>query len=502
MISNANRTKVSQFSLGELGLLLVGTYYLVTFIALTLIRMGYPFEIEWSEGFFVTGVQRLFDGLSLYVEPSINYVSYLYTPLYTYICAVSALFWGVGFTALRFVSFLASIGSFLMIYLIVYRWTHSKFSSYIATCFYAASFVVCGALHDLARVDSLFMFFLLAAIYSFYSSRMVIHSLVSPVLMFLSYFTKQGALSVMLVLSFEAIRTRRGTQRFAYLLICATLTVGSSLLMNYATDGWYHYYLFFLPAQHGFVFQNYLSFWINDIFKYVTIALAFCSLVFFKPLENKTKVGNFIRHGLLLGSLVLSSFAFRLHEGGYTNVLMPAYAGIAIYFGMGLHISQSLFKSAPLRRIVPAVLAIAQFGNLFYWPQNQLPSEKDRQTGYKILKIISNFDGDVFCSNHPWYLAMEGKPTNAFECPIWDIHRDKGTQNWQKMTQQMKTAIETQKYDAFILYQDQWELFTPIFYQYYRLEDSNLSGDAFTPVAGSPFKPTHLYVKKSLESEP
>ena len=46
-----------------------------------LLRLSYPLDLEWMEGGILTHALRLGRGLPLYAEPSVDFVSFLYTPL-------------------------------------------------------------------------------------------------------------------------------------------------------------------------------------------------------------------------------------------------------------------------------------------------------------------------------------------------------------------------------------------------------------------------------------
>ena len=92
----------------------IGIYIIVVFM-----RMTYPFELEWMEGGAVEHVRRILFGLKLYVTPSIEFTPFIYNPLYFYIAALASKIVGVSFFSLRLVSFISSLGCFIVIYLLV-----------------------------------------------------------------------------------------------------------------------------------------------------------------------------------------------------------------------------------------------------------------------------------------------------------------------------------------------------------------------------------------------
>src|SRR5258706_318809 len=74
----------------------------------TLSRIGFPYELEWLEGCTVDSARRILEGKGLFVAPSVDWIPYPYTPLYTYTAAAVARLVGIGFLAPRLVSLLCS----------------------------------------------------------------------------------------------------------------------------------------------------------------------------------------------------------------------------------------------------------------------------------------------------------------------------------------------------------------------------------------------------------
>ena len=145
-------------------LLAVATLYVAVYLILVFFRIQYPFELEWMEGGSVHQVIRILSGQKLYVSPSLEFVPFVYTPLYFYISASISRIIGAGFVPLRLVSFISSLGCFFIIFLFVKRETKSNFFGILAASLFSATFRRSGAFFDIARVDSLFLFFLLTAL--------------------------------------------------------------------------------------------------------------------------------------------------------------------------------------------------------------------------------------------------------------------------------------------------------------------------------------------------
>ena len=62
------------------------------------LRLGYPLDLEWMEGGVLTHALRLSKGQPLYAEPSVDFVSFLYTPLYPAVLAALSKVFGLSYT--------------------------------------------------------------------------------------------------------------------------------------------------------------------------------------------------------------------------------------------------------------------------------------------------------------------------------------------------------------------------------------------------------------------
>ena len=173
-------------------LLLLAISYIAVYLIIVCLRIQYPFELEWMEGGVVDHVRRILSGKKLYVNPSLEFIPFTYTPFYFYVSALVSKITGIGFTPLRFVSLISSLGSFFIIFLIVKRETRAYFPSIIASCFFAATFQISGAWFDIGRVDSLFLLLSLLTIYviKFHTSWQ--SHIIAGILISFAFLTKQA----------------------------------------------------------------------------------------------------------------------------------------------------------------------------------------------------------------------------------------------------------------------------------------------------------------------
>jgi len=91
--------------------MLLSTWIFVVLARVFLSRVSYPLDLEWMEGGMLTHALRLRNGQPLYAEPSVDFVSFLYTPLYPAVLSGLSKVFGLSYTLGRTVSILAFSGA-------------------------------------------------------------------------------------------------------------------------------------------------------------------------------------------------------------------------------------------------------------------------------------------------------------------------------------------------------------------------------------------------------
>src|SRR5262245_48143880 len=133
----------------------VAGMFIVMYVIVALLRLRYPYELEWIEGGMVNHVAQLRGGQSLYRAPSLTFTPDIYTPLYFVVAAVVSFVTGTGFVALRLVSLLASLVLLAAIAKLAHRETKDPVAGLIAAGLFAACYRISGAWLDIAREDTL-----------------------------------------------------------------------------------------------------------------------------------------------------------------------------------------------------------------------------------------------------------------------------------------------------------------------------------------------------------
>jgi 4-amino-4-deoxy-L-arabinose transferase-like glycosyltransferase len=396
--------------------LAIAAMYVIAYLVLVLFRIRYPFALEWLEESLAVQVRRILVGQKLYVSPSLTFVPFSYTPLYFYVSAAVSYLVGWGLLPLRLVSFVSSLGCFTIIFLFVKRETGAVFSAILASCLFAATFDISGAWFDIARVDSLFLFLLLAGLYLIKCRTSAKSYVLAGACISLSFLTKQTALLVALPMALYCICLDRRRAIFFVTTVIGIIVI-STLILDRLHDGWYSYYIFGILGRVPIRKSMLVQFWVSDILRPLSIACGVSVLYFFTLLSNSRK-RDCLFYILMAGGMVGTSWLSRLNEGGYDNVLFPAYAAIAILFGLAIHSALESVRAAfpEKRRYVESavyLICILQFACLVYDPLVLIPTDEDLEAGRKVVDMMKRVEGDIFVPYHPYLSVLAGKRSYA-----------------------------------------------------------------------------------------
>lgn len=405
--------------------------FIALFLLVAVKRAGYPYELEWMEGGVIDHIARILNGDQLYVEPGVEFVTYTYTPLFFYAGALAAKVLGTGFLAGRLVSLAASLGCLALIFLFVRRETGSPFFGLMAAGLFAAAYSVTGFWYDLARPDMLFLLLILASAYLLRVHDTTWLLALSGLLAFLAFMSKQTTLFVAIPLASYSLGVLPGWKKAIFPGVFLGALGLSTLLLNWASDGWYYYYVFQLPRYHAIISKNFDTF---PLFIYrLAVALAFSLYFVVAAFFAKDRRPAYF-YSLFLGGLLFASWSVSIREGSFDNVFIPAAAGIAICFGLGAH---ALYKqtaddekeSPVAGRLLPLFVLLlcgAQFATLGYDPRDQWPSEADLRAGDELVRLLRDTEGDVFLPFHGFLGPKAGKRMFAQGVAIGDVIAARG----------------------------------------------------------------------------
>ncbi|MEO6775210.1 MAG: hypothetical protein ABI467_19755 [Kofleriaceae bacterium] len=463
-------------------LLALAGLYQITLLAIAIGgRVSYPYDLEWMEGGMLHHALRIQEGHSLYAAPSIDFIPYLYTPLYPALLAMLGKVFGLGYTLGRVISVLSLVviagAAFATIVPGGATGTHLPGARVIATRF-ARRFVAiaqpiawCGAIlalglfaaiypfvegwYDLVRADTLFLAMATAALAAMpHLARGPEdwrgHARVAggAAILALAFFCKQtGVFYVVLGGGIVAVIDWR--KLAAYIATAGAIGLGGTQAINTATGGWFWTYISKIHRAHDFNMDRFWKSFGNILWHFpaMTIVIAVAAIVlavtWWRTRELPAAAPAFL--------LWLSAFALSIVVGAigwgtefaHFNAYMPAFLHGALAAGAALPLlaqcvqawriagRESSNDSSALTAIdtkiaqgVAGVAAIALAATcvLAHWsPSKFIPSARDVAAGDKLIKRIAAIDGDVWMPSHPWYLVLAGKQPHAHRMGIKDV---------------------------------------------------------------------------------
>jgi hypothetical protein len=402
----------------EAAAVLCGLYSLGAVLYVVLHRIGYPFALEWMEGGSLVQVARIVSGQPLYAAPSLEFVPFIYPPLYYYVSALAASCFGITFLSLRLVSAGATLGCLALIYLFVRRHGGSVLGGVLGVSLFAATFPLGGAWFDIGRVDMLALFLLLSGCYLVYPDS-IGSRIAGGLVLAGALFTKQ---TNALVIAFILLLLLLGRSRSA-LVACLTTVAASLIALGALTaiyGRWFLYYVYELPSRHDVAMRaampgDFARFLLREILLPLPVAALFAGALFLAgaPAIKASRSTAFL--GTLAGAALVSSWFGWINPGGYRNALLAAHAAMAVVFGAGfeavrsLRIGESPPGSTAFFRSMASLAVIAQFSLLLFPVAAQIPTARDLARNRELLALVRTLPGEVFMPFHNEFPMFCGK---------------------------------------------------------------------------------------------
>jgi len=396
-----------------------GLWFILVFIYVALSSMSYPFNLEWMEAQTMDVMQRVLDGKPVYAEPALEYVAFIYTPLYYYVSAfVSLLTGGVDFLPARLVSILSTLGCIGLICAWIRKEQGSWHAAIIGAGLYMATYRLSGRWFDNARVDSLFMVLTLGGLYVFYHYRGWKAAWLASILMVAGFFTKQAALMMILPLLAAMFFVDR---RHALLTaaITGTLLLGGVALYHLLSDGWFTYFVFEVPSGHDIAYPLLWNYWKVDLLPPLGILLVVA--VFSIVLWGIDEWRRGLCYAALFVGFVGASYISRLHMYGYLNVLMPVHLALGLVAGLSFAYFER--RGEHLVLAVLSLLLLFQMYGLLYDPKPLIPTQKALETGNKFLEELSKIEGEIFMPELQFVQTRIGQKSYALGMAAFDVLR-------------------------------------------------------------------------------
>lgn len=393
-------------------------------------RATYGFDLEWMEGATLLSAMRAGAGESIYGLPTLDYIPFIYPPLYAWVVGALSHVVPLGYTLGRSVS---TVGTLAAAAAIVYaaRGAGARWSWALAgAAAFLGTYEDAGTFFDLVRTDGLAMGLLgWALVVAERPGRRA--AVIGGLLLAVAFTAKHHA--AMFGLPIALVRWRRDGWRDALTYgLCAAVPAGLFTIgMQVATGGLFLTWLLEVPASHGIVAERVYP-WIEvKAWSPLAVKTGGAPIEVWKALPVLVTAALLApawaaRRGGYWGVVTLIALVtvalMRGHVGGFVNVLIPGYWVAAVGGTLAL---TAAARWRWFGWVVPFLLA-AQLYEGRADLTRYVPTEADRAAGAKLVETIRDLPDPVLIPHAPYYAVLAGKePSFALIC-LWDISHQGG----------------------------------------------------------------------------
>jgi hypothetical protein len=421
--------------------LLLAAWFAGCFAWMMAHRLGYPYDLEWMEGGQLTHSLRILNHQPLYAPPSVDFISYLYTPFYPLLVAGVAKITGLGYLIGRLISLFSFLTATVMGYVFARREGGDRAAAACAMAIPVAAYVPTGQWYDLARPDSLYLALVAVAVMVGWWKR---HSysggIICALLLVAAFFTKQTASPFMIALGIAFLAVN---WRVAIIYALTLAAAGLPLLWwaNHSTSGWFWTYVFQLHQSHEFYRARA---WLSTPL-WLLALLGPPALLIPWAIARKRSPGLIWATWFALVGAGVACVGFGT-QWAHINALIPGIFFPAI--AVGTAAGRLMAPTPP--RLRPAVVFALLAGGLLtapgllvrafgpslprdwawhlhrstgYDPRPYVPTAADRALGDQVIAQLRAAPGDVLIPFHPFYAYLAGKPTHLHRMGVMDVHQ-------------------------------------------------------------------------------
>jgi hypothetical protein len=422
-------------------------------------RVGFPLDLEWMEGGTLVHAQRIAAGQGIYVKPSLEFIPYLYTPLYPALLALLSFVFPLGYLLGRTVSLLAFFSALLMLGMLVRDEAHgfgptrrllAMLIGLTGAAAVVATLSFTGGFYDLVRADSLLLALEALSLSLALRGRTWKSAAAAGLVIAAAFFSKQTAsiVGVGLGVGLLIVNWRRGLAYGA--AAAAALATGLGILVK-ASGGWFWTYIFKLHQSHGYRWGVVTANVLPDTLK--TLWPAFAVLVVATVIlacTRKLRRTDIILWAVAIAGEVSAAVGFST-QWAFSNAYIPA-----VFFPVlaATVLSGRLFLHAfDGRRWLVAAPSCAVLLGLAW--QNQhiarpplaaaVPQPADYIAAKRLLDRLRSVPGDLFIPFHTYYANLVGKRPFVHRMGVRDVAAGLGR------PQGLDQALQQQAFSAIVL---------------------------------------------------
>jgi hypothetical protein len=484
-------------------------------------RLTYPYDLEWMEGGLLGHAHRLAEQKGIYVEPSLDFIPYLYTPLYPALIALSSGIFDVSYTVGRTISVLALVAvlAFMVQSVTRDRSAHRGAAwagAALACGLFAATYPWVEGWYDLVRADSLFLAMIIGGLVGIRAWARVPGQAgrrrigAAAAVLALSFFCKQTGIfyvaaggAALLVLDWRRLPLFAG--------VAAAVGLGCVWLFSRATGGWFWTYVFEIHQSHDFSRDRFLDSFGRMLGQFpIMTAVIAAGLIAVAAAARSARrrppgCDAFLYWTPIFAvSLLVGAIGWGT-EFAHFNAFIPAMATGAIAAGSAVTaltgaarilLGRASTGAAAVGLVAGGALAVQLL--LAWWqPARFIPTDADRQAGDALIEHLRTVNGDVFMPYHPWYPVMAGKSLTTHRMGLIDVSQGKRMTSEQRAewrARGVREAFQSQRFGEIILDNRPLGPELPGLSEWYRMDDYLPAGLSPKVYSGADVVPRSVWV--------
>jgi hypothetical protein len=412
-------------------------------------RVGYPYDLEWMEGGLLHHALRIRQGQGIYLPPSVDFIPYLYTPLYPTLLALFGGPFGISYLLGRTISILGLIGiaATALVSIGGARPRHlgAGFASVaLSLGLFAAFYPYVEGWYDLVRADTLFALMITAGVaglprWSTSDAGLVGHGKVAAgaALMALAFFCKQTGIFYV-ALGGVIVVFANWRRALTYIAMAGLIGLGGTWLLNRSTHGWFWIYISEIHRAHDFNWDRFYASFGNILWHFPapTIVIAATLLLAAYTTVRTRSVPPAARpFALWTAAFALSTVVGAIGFGteyAHFNAYIPALlhgslaAGAAVpaVIGCVRALAPDHRRTEPIAALcaLAAAIPLAITCVRARWkPERFMPTAADETAGDLLIRRLKLIGGEIWMPSHPWYPVMAGLTPHVHRMGIKDV---------------------------------------------------------------------------------
>lgn len=419
-------------------------------------RAAFPLDLEWMEGGVLLHAQRITHGQGIYVAPSVDFIPFLYTPLYPALLALLSLVAPLGYLMGRLVSLAAFATALAMIAVTALGEgsdrTRKGFALLVGLAgagAVAASFAFTGYFYDLVRADSSLLALEALTLWLAYRRETWKSAALAGLLIALGFFTKQTAtiIGIGIGVGLLVASPKRG---LIYGGVAAlVLAAGLGILVK-TSHGWFWTYIFKLHQSHAFRKDA-----VSDIawpFTHqfcwpmvLALVLATLGLALSRRLQRRDAVlwataiagevaalvgfatqwadSNAFIPAVFFPAFAAAVLVARLCDVAWTGrkwgALTVAAAAALLLGAQSLHTALPTPVRGHARS--PILRGWPSLGKAFTTAASAVPSAQDQRAAGRLLAELRDLPAPLFIPFHTYYAVLAGKQPFVHRMGVHDV---------------------------------------------------------------------------------